>query len=191
MESMSDGEKRTMIAIRLLSAAVVIFVFAGATAIKKSTHGSNDNKGLFEIAFMTDVNKKASDTVAKENDDPEVPVTAVPEEKVEEKEKLDEEKPEQKPEVKETTSTQAAPKYTTKTTKTNTSSTPSQPNRPNPNYPSNYDAGSPYGEQIYVDGGTAPELHNPTYYDIPGGNPNVVVEEPEPVTPAPAEEPGE
>ena len=188
MESMSDGEKRTMIAIRLLSAAVVIFVFAGATAIKKSSHGSNDNKGLFEIAFMTDVNKKASDTVAKENDDPEVPVTAVPEEKVEEKV---EEKPEEKPEVQEAPA-QAAPQYTTRTVRANASNNaPSPASRPNPNYPSNYDAGSPYAGQVYVDGGEAPELHNPTYYDIPGGNPNVVVEEPEPVTPAPAEEPEE
>ena len=188
MESMGNGEKKTIIAIRLLSAAVLIFVFAGATAIKKPIRGSNDNKNLFEIAFLDEVNRKTSDdTIAKENDDPEVPATATPEEKTEEKV---EEKVEEKP-VAEEASPQATPQYTTKTIKANTSNASTPVSHPSPNHPANYDAGSPYAGQVYVDGGEAPELHNPTYYDSPGGNPNVVVEEPEPVAPTPVEDPEE
>ena len=178
---MSDGEKRVTIAIRLLSAAIVIFVFAGATAIKKPLHNSNDGgKNLFEIAFLTDINKSnSSEAIAKENDDPEVPVTAVPEEKAEEE---TEEKTEEKVEEKvENNAVETPTNYysNTKTTTTQTSTpTIEQPVKAaSPNNPNNYDAGSPYAGQVYVDGGEAPELHNPTYYEIPGGNPNIVVEE--------------
>lgn len=184
MESMSDGEKRTMIAVRLISVAVIVFVFAGATAIKKPAHRTNENdKNLFEIAFLTDITKTDSgETVARENDNPEVPVTAMPEEKVEEKTEKEVEKTE---EAKETPAASTIQQYDKVVPAKASAPATEQPTKiTNPNNPNNYDAGSPYAGQVYIDGGEAPELNNPTYYDIPGGNPNVVIE-PEPEKPAP------
>lgn len=192
MESLSDGERKVVIITRLLSVAAIISVFAVATSIKKPVQNviSNDAE-LLKVAFLNDFsNTDSSDEVIAKDDDPEVPVTALPDEQ----KGNDESKENKSAETETKMETEAkvetgenAPSYTRTYTPaarqaqatTSTASTAAS-ETPNPNYPSNYDAGSPYAGQVYVDGGEAPELHNPTYYEIPGGNPNVVVESEEP-----------
>lgn len=191
MESLSDGERKVVIITRLLSVAAIISVFAVATSIKKPIQNviSNDAEPL-KVAFLNDFsNTDSSDEVIAKDDELEVPVTALPDEQ---KEKESEESGPADAETKKETEAKVetgenTPSYTGTYTPvarqvqatTSTASTAAS-ETPNPNYPSNYDAGSPYAGQVYVDGGEAPELHNPTYYEIPGGNPNVVVESEEP-----------
>ena len=191
MESLSDGERKAVIITRLLSVAAIISVFAVATSIKKPVQNviSNDAE-LLKVAFLNDFsNTNPNDEVVAKDDDPEVPVTALPDEQ---KEKESEESGPADAETKKETEAKVetgenVPSYTRTYTPaarqvqaTTSTASAAASKTPNPNYPSNYDAGSPYAGQVYVDGGEAPELHNPTYYEIPGGNPNVIVESEEP-----------
>ena len=160
MDNLSDGTKRLIISMRLVFVAIIIFIFAGATAIKKPSSGIIGSGDFLNTSLIKELGAKhtsENESVAKDNN-PEVPVTSTPKNDTEEKPKQTQKESSSVSEKSETSATNNPHNYAAATataqnnTTSNSSVSNSQNTRPTaPNYDSSeYDAGSPY-EQVYVD----------------------------------------
>ena len=161
MDNLSDGTKRLIISMRLVFVAIIIFIFAGATAIKKPSSGIIGSGDFLNTSLIKELGAKhtsENESVAKDNTDPEVPITSTPKNNTEEKPKQTQKETNTASEKSETSATNNPHNYAAATataqnnTTSNSSASNSQNTRPaTPNYDSSeYDAGSPY-EQVYVD----------------------------------------